>query len=333
MDIQVYKEEHARYTKIIEAAAERAPDNMKPYAKHAKTVAPAVALLWVFLKTVGPLYYKMGMKAYAIYETLPHNLVVAIYGFLLCFFGGKYCTLIAAIETFKLTGWTATYTHVKVLWEQHKHLLAHNAEDDKKDDDGNGIADVDELSADKLLTRKILMALRVTDPDTVNRALAGVYAGCIGVIAALKVRFAKTIMLGISIGNMMKKPAYKFALPAAKAAIPAEYHKWITVVIDYVCKAIALSIVWWIQRVISAFHSALQGGQFFARGLFGYLKEKGHLDIDLDQTYFDELLAWGIGFVGVYFQIMSGFSLPFPLNVVFLPLDLVNWSIEWVISD
>ena len=53
---------------------------------------------------------------------------------------------------------------------------------------------------------------------------------------------------------------------------------------------------------------------------------------DADKTYFDEMIGYGLAAAGFYFQLTSGFALPFPLNLVFLPLSIVEWILRLQIS-
>ena len=51
-----------------------------------------------------------------------------------------------------------------------------------------------------------------------------------------------------------------------------------------------------------------------------------------DESYFDEALGYGVAFLGFCFQFFSGFQLPFPFNIIFLPLSLVEWFLRIQIS-
>lgn len=101
-------------------------------------------------------------------QVLPANVLAALYGFALCFLGGMFPTLIAAVECFKISGWDSTYPHLVELWRHHKALAAANLEDDKKDDDRDGIADVKQITPEQLVQRKTLLFLRVADPEKVR---------------------------------------------------------------------------------------------------------------------------------------------------------------------
>merc|ERR1712216_109775 len=137
-----------------------------------------------------------------------------------------------------------------------------------------------------------------------------------GVLVVLKVQFAKTIALGAAIGNFINKPISAVATPILVHTVPKDYHKWIPTVIGYTCKSIAISIAWYVQRIISAFHSAIRGGLMFSRGILAYLNKRGIITFDEDESYLDEILGWSLAALGFYFQFRLNFSVPFPLGLL-----------------
>ena len=61
-------------------------------------------------------------------------------------------------------------------------------EDDEKDEDGDGIADVEQITPTELVQRKIKVYFEATDPEILDRAFAGVYSGWAAIIAVLKLQ-------------------------------------------------------------------------------------------------------------------------------------------------
>ena len=51
-----------------------------------------------------------------------------------------------------------------------------------------------------------------------------------------------------------------------------------------------------------------------------------------DESYVDEAVAYTVAFFGFSFQFFSGFQLPFPMNIIFLPLSLIEWFLRLQIS-
>merc|ERR1712032_869934 len=122
---------------------------------------------------------------------MPTNILWAIVGFVLCFFGGMYPATIAAIEAWSLCGGKEAIQDLKDLWHEGCKVKEASDADDSKDSTGTGKADVDELTPAALLERKTSLALKTVDPQTLNGALAGLYTGWVGVLAILKMQFAK----------------------------------------------------------------------------------------------------------------------------------------------
>ena len=144
--------ENDRVLALISRASASAPPALAIYLKQA---APAIALMWKFVNLVAPLYAMMWAVCVRVYETLPVELLEALMGLGMCFAGGAYCTSIAAIEAFRLTGWHTTRRALQDVYAEAKNIQAAHAADDKKDDDHDGKPDVLALAADELLQRKV----------------------------------------------------------------------------------------------------------------------------------------------------------------------------------
>lgn len=128
-----------------------------PYAVAAKEHALKA---WEFVKPYGP-----------------EDLIPAFCGLIMCFFGGSFCTLIAAVEAYKMAGWESTVVFLKDLQKDFLAVWEANKEDDKEDLDGDGIADVKQISAQELAQRKLRLVLVTVEPQRLTRALAGLNAG------------------------------------------------------------------------------------------------------------------------------------------------------------
>ena len=42
----------------------------------------------------------------------------------------------------------------------------------------------------------------------------------------------------------------------------------------------------------------------------------------------DEIIGWAIAAQGFWFQLSTGFSVPFPFNVLLLPLSMLEWYLK-----
>jgi hypothetical protein len=101
-----------------------------------------------------------------------------------------------AFEAWRQAGGKEALMHLTDLVNEAKAVVRASNEDDKRDDDGDGVADVNQISTKELVMRKMNLAVTAMDPNKVNGAMQGIYSGWIGVVAVLKVKFAKTIALG-----------------------------------------------------------------------------------------------------------------------------------------
>merc|ERR1712065_31464 len=298
---------------VMEIAKDTAPPFLLPVIEKA---APVLAILGTVIDVVGPYVEK------------------AI-GMAVAFFGGHFMVTIATIEAFRMTGWETTKNCILSLWEDYKVVKAACEKDNLVDADNDGTYDVLQLSKKDLTTRKLRLILRTANPVTIQSAIGGINAGVIAVVATLRVQFAESITLGASIGGTLIKFSEKTLHPALEAAIPAEYAKWIDPVLHYVCQAIGVSIAYSIQRVISTFHAAIRGGYLATKGILHYCGRRGFAPAAKveEGSMIYTAMALGIAALGFLFQISSFFGLPFPLNILFFPVSIVEYVITWVVFE
>jgi len=267
-----------------------------------------------------------------------------IFGLALCFFGGTYVAAIAAVEAWRHMGWQRSYADAVHVWEQTQHIRQQSKKDDFVDADGNGIADVDEITPQQLVQRKMNLAMTVVkDPDRLIDAVGGLWAAYLAVLATLRLEFARVTALALGIAEMVKFPIVRVAGPPLSSLLGPERKHWVMTIITVVLNVLVISFAWFLQKIISAFNSALRGGKMFGEALLGFLDEKGLLakvpfmkakddgTFDVNDTYLDEIIGYLVAAVGFYSQIYSGFSLPFPINLVLLPLTIVEYILEWEI--
>ena len=65
--------------------------------------------------------------------------------------------------------------HLTDLVNEAKAVVRASNEDDKRDDDGDGVADVNQISTKELVMRKMNLAVTAMDPNKVNGAMQGIY--------------------------------------------------------------------------------------------------------------------------------------------------------------
>ena len=279
---------------FISALAEKAPISVKPYIQRA---APFCGLAAMYVEKSLP-YIEQGVEqAQVLWVKLepykPALLLPAFCGLIMCFFGGSFLTLIAAVEAYRMCGYETTVNCIRELYGDFQKFAAANAKDDAKDDDNDGVADVLQVSKQELLMRKTLLFLRTVDPKRVSNAIAGINSGFLAVVATLKLQFAKAITLGNAIGSILDKPAQHYAIPMVRELLPDDYKQWAAPAIEYSVKSFAISVAWFVQRILSAFHSAIRGGLMCSRNILEYLSIMKYVDINHEDTYLDEIVGYG----------------------------------------
>lgn len=168
-------------------------------------------------------------------------------------------------------------------------------------------------------------------------AISSIYTVWLSVLAVISIQFARTIALALSISDFLKQPINRFIAPTIELAVPADYKKWVPVVIGWITKSIAMSIAWYIQAVISAFTSALIGGLMMARAFYDFcvhrnFKLGGLIPDNHEDSYIDEVLSYIFAALGFYVQIINNFHVPFPLNLVLWPLGVAEYYLRWTIT-
>lgn len=155
-----------RVKRYIDAAA--TADKVNPtVASCLRAAEPALSLLLRGLMLVVPLYTWLYKRAYELYIAAPTNVLQVVFGAALCFFGGTFVVSLAAIEAFRLMGWQRVMADVHVIIEQASLVHSANSKDDLRDDDGDGVADVDQIPSAALAQRKLTLVRRCgTQPPT-----------------------------------------------------------------------------------------------------------------------------------------------------------------------
>jgi hypothetical protein len=175
-------------------------------------------------------YSKIG---YDWYVKLPKDHLQLLIGTILCFFGGVYPTLFAAIEAAKHGGLATLQDSLKALSEEAIIIIEASKKDDNADEDKNGIKDVKEISNKELIIRKTNLVLVKMDPQKVDVAISSTYKVWLSVVAVLTLHFARTISLAVSISDFVKKPLRRYVSPIIEAMTPDEYDKWVPIILGW----------------------------------------------------------------------------------------------------
>ena len=189
-----FEESKQRKADIVVASAEKVPDPWKGYVVKA---APVLGAVGAGAELAMPYVSKAYDKGLELWELLqpyhPEDMACVFFGLFMCFFGGEFPALITAIEAYRQVGFEPTWRALKILKADFDTVKDASLEDDKKDEDGDGVADVQQISASDLVERKALLFLRTSSPETTTEAIQSISAGALAVVASLKVSFARAI--------------------------------------------------------------------------------------------------------------------------------------------
>jgi len=245
----------------------------------------------------------------------------AFLGIVYCFFGYQFMVLIAAVEAFRLTTFDECRGSFIDLYDQFMVFQEANREDDRLDEDKDGVADVLQITGRELLKRKVLLFLRAVDPKTLGVAFGTIYTGFLAVFACLKLHFAHNITLGVVVGDIVGGYLYEHLAPILFLVVPKDYHKWIRPGFTYGMKFVGVVVAFSVQRRLSMLHSALRGGQLFASGLYLYLEKRQIIAATVEEgTPVMTITSLLAAAAGVIFQVKCHFTLPFLLRIAFAPL-------------
>ena len=141
-------------------------------------------------------------------------LLPALIGIILVFFGGSFMTLIAAVESYRMIGYSPNEKVYMDLIEDYNRFLEANAKDNSIDSNTDGVADVAEIDPQQLATRKTLLFLKTVDPIRLSDFISGLTAGVLAAVATMKLPFAKAMTLGNAIGDICSRLSEIFLIPA-----------------------------------------------------------------------------------------------------------------------
>ena len=299
----------ARIERYLTAATDKANElTGNENVKKCLDVTTPMAILCIKgIMFVTPYYRWLAVVCYRIYKKLPMNMIQMVFGAALCFFGGVFVASIAAIEAFRQMGWDRVKADIKVVMDQAAIVSEANDEDDTKDDDGDGIPDVQQIGSQELVQRKVTLAMTtVKEPKRLQVAVGALWAAYLAVLATLRLEFARTTALvrrplaprrgrrpspsssarptrhahapaapqALGIVEMIKLPLIRAFAPLLSAALGPDMVHWTQTLIETTISVLAIIIAWYLQMIISAFYSGLRGGRMFATGLCDLLIER-----------------------------------------------------------
>jgi len=276
-------------------------------------------------------------KAHAIYMSLPDDYLQLLWGSILCFFGGVYPALFAALEAAKHGGLDTAQEAFKDLANEATVIIEASKKDDDRDDDGDGVKDVDALPPKELILRKAHLVLTKMNPEKINKALVSLYKVWLAVMAVLSIQFARTVALAVSISKFLNAPMDKYVVPAVRTIVPNDYSRWIPVLSGWLTKSIAMSFAFYLQSIISAFTSAMIGALLITRTIMSIAHKKGItlgglIPADHKETQIDEMGSYVLAAMGFIFQWKMNFDMPFPFNILLLPVEFAENFVRWSVT-
>ena len=329
-DVKPHDKAFDKVNRLLDAAAEYLPEPLRNVYHKIDPVLDWILYGFIF---VFPYIHIAVNYMIDLYGRMPNHSVKMIYGLLVCFMGAHFCCLVAVIEAFKLSGAGKKMKGFFLdIWNSFKKASEASKADDRVDADGDGVADVEQISDGELFIRKVKLVLREVDPLLVNKALTGLYQGVISAVCVVQFEFAKTITLGNSIGEFLYVTVDGLTRPFFEYIL-ADYAKWVSLVINYVCKVIGSSIAWLAQFYASLFHCAIAGALTFSRALIAFTNEHGWTNIDTNESWIDEITGWILAAVSVVLQMACGTHLIFPFNIILIPFRCIEAFLKGAASS
>jgi len=344
----------ARISKYLSAVQDKSDAYSPQLAGCIGACKPAIVAVIQGIQFIAPWYmWLYGWIAHYL-SLFPKTILYMVFGIALCFFGGTYVASIAAIEAFRQLGGQKLYAEFEVIKKQVADINKANKKDDEEDLDRDGIADTMQMEPAALAQRKLALAMEtVTEPHKLQEAFGALFTAYLSVLATLRLEFARTTAFALGIAEMAKFPLIRVLSVPLTAALGEKLQHWTQTIIETGLTLICVIFAWYLQMIVSAFYSGLRGGRIFADNLVEFLQQKKTADgkplIDLapswlqlpkdengqfdpNESFLDEFVGYGIAALGFGFQFFNGFSLPFPLNLIFLPLTIIEFFLRVQVS-
>lgn len=257
--------------------------------------------------------------------------VPMLIGLALCFFGGSYTMLIAVVETVRLLCWEDLRKSFGVLKRNYEVAAEQNRKDNLVDADGNGIADVEEINRNELFSRKAALFMKSVDIEAVQTAARTIGAALLSVIAALRVKLARSLALGGSLANMAKE--YIHLEQWLTEVLPPDTKKWAGVLSNTIVGTATMTLATMLSGIISIVHCCIRGSDMFVHHAVRIARERGLLEdnISMESTKAKALVAV-VAAMGFFWQVSHSDAQPFPINILLLPLSILEFLLNIVVN-
>mmetsp|Transcript_5703 Transcript_5703/g.7593 ORF Transcript_5703/g.7593 Transcript_5703/m.7593 type:complete len:371 (-) Transcript_5703:548-1660(-) len=189
------KEDFHRKEKLIKAMVANSPPFLKDLKPYLEKATPILAAIASFLDIAVPVIVQYVTLIVTKFNELPEEISYGILGLFFCFFGGVYPVLILAVETFTMCGFEDAKKAIVQLYRQFSSLHGKVMADDNKDEDGDGVKDVDEISGSENFMRKLDIFVLTVKPEKLMSSLGTIYSGdLISSKSHLKLQVLKTFL-------------------------------------------------------------------------------------------------------------------------------------------
>jgi len=162
-----------------------------------------------------------------------------------------------------------------------------------------------------------------------NRALKVLYGGLMAVVVVMRSQMAQSISMGADIGETVGKTIKHKIKPFVEKQ-KGEHKAWINWGVDTACTMISVIVASMLQRLVSAFYSALKGARkLTTNGIAFAAKNKlipEGIDIDDNEGMVLVSVVTAIGFL---WQLSSGFDIPWYLKLPLTPLIMLETMLAW----
>jgi hypothetical protein len=282
----------------VSMSANQLLSKVKPFTENLIKLFATIFPYWILAKQYASKGWTL-IKPYYEKYYVPEMAECAI-GLVLMFFGGQYAMTIACYTALQISGWPI----IKSSWQkiQHNYQAAKEAFD--KDPQAKAYVDENndgDISTDEILhaaTRffkgtgeeklKAITSLKAVilavDPQEVMNGIGGIWGSLLTVIATLRSAFAKDVALGVSLGENLTKSLSKYVRPWIIQHQDKEFKQWIDFLFSTSCKMIGIGLALVLARLVSAFHSAIKGGNVVAHLSFRFLAKHKLLPAEMQDV-------------------------------------------------
>ena len=98
--------------------------------------------------------------------------------------------------------------------------------------------------------------------------------------------YSRVLCAAIAIGDVFKKLSEALLTEPLHSVVPKEYHKWIPVGLSWATRSASMFIAYFVQKIITAAHSALRGAQLIVNNTNKILVRKGFLSAPIEEGSF-----------------------------------------------